>query len=138
MSFIFGFLDVLLTTILLYDTLSLAYQIRKDGESDTKDYVRVCLSWILFLTICNLFTCERKGLFGALIRILFFFAKACVTIPKLGGTLRLYDYLIEKGKAKEWYYTIEGLVKSKLCKGCKCSSANNISDTNEPETTTPS
>ena len=136
MSFFFGFLDMLLTTILLFDTLGLAYQIRKEGEDkcDKKDYVRVCLSWILFLTICNLFTVNGKGYFYAFIRLILFVAKAYVTLPICKGTLKIHEYLIEKEKAKEWYYKIVGFVKSKLSKERSFQDANNIiSETMEPE-----
>ena len=136
MSFFFGFLDMLLTTILLFDTLGLAYVIRKEGEDkcDKKDYVRVCLSWILFLTICNLFTVNGKGYFYAFIRLILFVAKAYVTLPICKGTLKIHEYLIEKEKAKEWYYKIVGFVKSKLSKESSFQDANNIiSETMEPE-----
>ena len=136
MSFFFGFLDMLLTTILLFDTLGLAYVIRKEGEDkcDKKDYVRVCLSWILFLTICNLFTVNGKGYFYAFIRLILFVAKAYVTLPICKGTLKIHEYLIEKEKAKEWYYKIVGFVKSKLSKERSFQDANNIiSETMEPE-----
>ena len=135
MSFFFGFLDMLLTTILLFDTLGLAYVIRKEGEDkcDKKDYVRVCLSWILFLTICNLFTVNGKGYFYAFIRLILFVAKAYVTLPICKGTLKIHEYLIEKEKAKEWYYKIVGFVKSKLSKERSFQDANNIiSETMEP------
>ena len=136
MAFFFGFLDMLLTTILLFDTLGLAYVIRKEGEDkcDKKDYVRVCLSWILFLTICNLFTVNGKGYFYAFIRLILFVAKAYVTLPICKGTLKIHEYLIEKEKAKEWYYKIVGFVKSKLSKERSFQDANNIiSETMEPE-----
>ena len=122
MSFIFGFLDILLAIILLFDTLGLVYQIRKEGEDkcNKNDYIRVCLSWILFLTICNLFTCNGKGYFCAILRIIFFLAKAFVTLPICKGTLKIHDYLIEKEKAKEWFYKIAGLVNEGIKKIILC------------------
>ena len=134
MTFFFGFLDILLTIILLFDTLGLAYQIRKEADKlDKRQYIRVCLSWILFLTICYLFTFNGKGFFYSIIRLLFFFAKAFVVLPICGGTLKIYDYLIEKENAKQLYYSIVGKVKSKLCKEGRCPNVNNISETIEPE-----
>ena len=57
MNFFFGLLDVILLVVMLFDTLGLAYEFRHKGTCDEpKDYVRVCLSWILFLTICSLFS----------------------------------------------------------------------------------
>ena len=43
MTFFFGFLDVLLTTIMLFDTLGLAYQIRTQGPEncEKKEYIRL-------------------------------------------------------------------------------------------------
>ena len=136
MTFVFGLLDVLLTTIMLFDTLGLAYQIRTQGQDkcDKKEYIRVCLSWILFLTICNIFTCNKKGFLGTLFRICFFLAKAFVTLPICKGTLKIYEYLIEKENAKKWYYQFVGPLKDKLCKGSQPPVSNVISETVEPLT----
>ena len=117
MTFFFSLLDVILTTVMLFDTLGLAFQIRKDGSCDTKEYVRVCLSWILFLTICNLFSCNRKGFLGMVIRLIIFLAKASVSLPIVGGTLRIYKYLVEDHNAELLYQKVSGIVKSKLSKG---------------------
>ena len=131
MAFFFGLLDVLLTSIMLFDTLGLAYQLRKQGTCEKDDYLRICLSWILFLTICNLFSCNRKGFLGILVRLIIFLAKAFVTLPITGGTLKIHKYLIEDGNAEKWYKSTKNLIKSKLCKGCKCcsESQNNINET---------
>lgn len=136
MTFLFSLLDVVLTTIMLFDTLGLAYLIRTQGpeKCEKKEYIRVCLSWILFLTICSIFTCNKKGLFGTLLRICFFLAKAYVTLPICKGTLKIYDYLIEKGNAEKWYYQIVGPLKDKVCKGSQPPVSNVISETVEPIT----
>ena len=136
MTFFFDLLDVLLTTILLFDTLGLAYQIKTQGQDkcDKKEYLRVCLSWILFLTICSIFTSNKKGFLGTLLRIAFFLAKAFVTLPICKGTLKIYDYLIEKGNAEKWYYTIVGPLNDKVCKGSQPPVSNVISETVEPLT----
>ena len=123
MTFFFGLLDVILTTVMLFDTLGLAFQFRRDGSCDTKEYIRVCLSWILFLTICNLFSCNKKGFFGVIMRLVIFLAKASVSLPIVGGTLKIYKYLVEDGHAELWYKKISGIVKSKLCKGSQCPSS---------------
>jgi len=119
MTFFFGLLDVVLTAILLFDTIGLAYLIRREGKSDPKEYIRVCLSWILFLTICNLFICNRPGFFGILLRLIFFFAKTFLVIPKANGTLKIYEYLVESGNAERWYNTAVGMIQSKIGKGSK-------------------
>ena len=129
MTFFFGLLDVLLTSILLFDTLGLAYKIRKEGKCEPKEYIRVCLSWILFLTICNLFVCNKQGFFGILLRLIFFIAKAAVTIPKANGTLKIYEYLVESGKAENLYKTLVGKVQSQIGKG----SQTPLSETNKSD-----
>ena len=116
MSFIFGLLDALLTSIMLFDTLGIIYQFRKSSVNP-KEYVRICFSWILFLTICTLFSCSWKGFFGTLIRLLILSAKIYVTIPILGGTNKIHKYLIEDGKGVEYFNKVHGFIKSKLCKG---------------------
>ena len=112
MTLFFGILDILLTTIMLFDTLGLVYQFRKNNTCNEKEYIRVCLSWILFLTISNLFSCEKKGAFGSIIRLIIFFAKLFVVLPILGGTLRFHKYFIEDKNAEKWYQ----FLKAKICK----------------------
>ena len=112
MTLFFGILDVLMTTIMLFDTLGLVYQFRKNNTCSEKEYIRVCLSWILFLTISNLFSCEKKGAFGSIIRLIIFFAKLFVVLPILGGTLRFHKYFIEDKNAEKWYQCL----KTKICK----------------------
>ena len=119
MSFIFGLLDVVLTAVMLFDTLGIIYQFRKNIPVNPKEYIRICFSWILFLAICSLFSCDRKGFFGTLIRLIILFSKIFVTIPKLGGTNKIHQYLIEEGNAEKYYKKVVELIKSKLCKGSK-------------------
>ena len=117
MSFLFSFFDMVLIVIMLFDTLGLIYQFRKTKENVKKeDYIRIYFSWILFLTIYNTFSCSWKGFLGTLIRLILFAAKAYVTIPLCGGSLKLHKILIEDGKAEEYFYKVLNMVKSKLCK----------------------
>ena len=117
MSFLFGFFDMVLIVIMLFDTLGLIYQFRKSKENVKKDdYIRIYFSWILFLTIYSTFSCSWKGFFGTLIRLILFAAKAYVTIPLCGGSLKLHKILIEDGKAEEYFYKVLNMIKSKLCK----------------------
>ena len=121
MSFLFGLCDFLLAGIMLFDTLGLIYQFRKDPSSvNEKEYVRICFSWILFLGIWTLFSCSWKGFFGTLIRLIFLVAKMFVTIPKLGGTNKIHKFLVDDGKGEEYFKKVVELVKSKCCKGCSC------------------
>ena len=102
MSFIFGLLDVVLTAVMLFDTLGIIYQFRKNIPVNPKEYIRICFSWILFLAICSLFSCDRKGFFGTLIRLIILLAKIYETIPIFGGSLKIHKYLIEDGKALQF------------------------------------
>ena len=122
MSFLFTILDLVLTTVLLFDTLGLVYIYRKKGDCDGREYTRVCLSWFLFITISNVLSCNWLGFIGTLVRLLIFAAKVFVTIPLLGGTMKLYNYLIEEKKGEEIYNKIVGIIKSKLCKSCSSES----------------
>ena len=110
MGFLFGLLDCLLTTVLILDTLGLAYQFRKENSTDSKEYVRVCFTWILFLTLCNLLKCEKKGFLGTIIRLLFFGVKAFIALPILGGSLRIYKYLFESGRLELIYKKVKSKV----------------------------
>ena len=120
MTLFFGILDLLLTTILLFDTLGLAYQFRTKNTCEEKEYIRVCLSWILFLSISNLLSCETKGFFGSVFRLIIFLLKLFVVLPILGGTLKVHKFLIEEQRAEKWLE----LIKVKVCKEkCPTSSA---------------
>ncbi len=110
MSFLFGLLDCLLTTVLILDTLGLAYQFRRENTTDSKEYVRVCFTWILFLTICSLLKCEKKGFLGVLIRLIFFGVKAFIALPILGGSLRIYKFLFESGRLELIYKKVKSKV----------------------------
>ena len=140
MSFLVNLVDIVLTLILLFDTLGMIYQFRKyESQVKPKEFIRICFSWILFLTICSLFSCERKGFFGTLIRLIIVGAKVYVTIPLFGGAMKIHKYLIEDGKAIEYYNKVYEIVKSKLCKGAKTLSQSSFpsssftSATTEPE-----
>ena len=139
MSFFFGLLDTLLTAILLFDTLGLIYQFRKSSV-EPKEYTRVCFSWIFFLTIGTLFSCSWKGFFGTLIRLIIFCAKAFVVIPLLGGTNKIYKYLIEDGNGEMYYNKVLNIVKTKLSQGGKSlsdSASTTISEHFKSETAEP-
>ena len=116
MTFFFGLLDIVLTAIVLFDTLSLIYQFRNEGSCDKKEYTRICFTWIIFLSLCNFLSCDRKGFFGTLIRLIIFGMKAFIVLPVLGGTMKIHKYLFEDGNAKKWYKKAEDFIKSKLLK----------------------
>ena len=124
MTFFFGILDVLLTTVMLFDTLGLIYQFRKNNTCSEKEYIRVCLSWILFLTICNLFSYEKKGFFAMMVRLIIFLLKVFVVLPMFGGTLRFHQYFIVDKNAEKWYEFLKG----KICKNNNTISSRSISE----------
>ena len=136
MSFILNLVDIVLTLILLFDTLGMIYLFRKhEGAVKPKEFIRVCFSWILFLTICSLFSCESKGFFGTLIRLIIVAAKVYVTIPLFGGALKIHKYLIDDGKAVEFYNKAYEFIQNKLCKGAKTLSKTNFSSDSYPSAT---
>ena len=130
MTLFFGILDTLLSTIMLFDTLGLVYQFRKNNKCEEKEYIRDCLSWILFLTINNFFSCEKRGFFGSMIRLTIFLAKLFVVLPILGGTLRFHKYFIVDKNAEKWCQ----FLKSKICKNCKDNSSTSNISGNESST----
>ena len=91
--------------------MGLAYQFRTKNTCEDKEYIRVCLSWILFLSISNLFSCETKGFFGTVFRIIIFLSKLFVVLPILGGTLKIYKFLIEEQRAEKWIESIKVKVR---------------------------
>ena len=141
MSIFFTLLDILLILIMLFDTLGLIYLFRQKGISSVKkeEYIRVCFSWLLFLTLYNIFSCNWAGFFGTLIRLIIFGAKAFVTIPLFNGTMKIHKYLIDDGKGKEIFDKIYLNIKSKLCKcdNIRTSNLNSKSDTCYSETVEP-
>ena len=137
---LFTILDFLLIFIMLFDTLGLIYQFRTKAEVKPEDYIRIYSSWILFLILYNLFSCSWKGVFGLLIQLIIFFAKAYVTIPKFKGSLKIHKHLIEDEKGKEYFYKVYGMICSKIEKFGACNKTTqkieeNEGDTLEPERT---
>ena len=131
MSLFFSFLDLLLICIMLFDTLGLIYLFRTNSKVEPKEYIRICFSWIFFLTIFNLFYCNWRGFLGTFIRLLLFAAKAYVTIPIFRGTLKLHNYLIEKKKVNEFINKITGIINSKLCKNYQNNDINSFKTPSE-------
>ena len=64
------------------------------------------------------------GFFGMILRLLIFCVKACIALPILGGTLKVYKFLVEDGNAELYYKKISDLIKSTICKGTECASSN--------------
>jgi len=115
MSFLFGLFDFLLTVILTLDTLSLLNQLKKNNSCDPKDYKRVCFTWIFFLLLKSLTSCNcKQGFLCTAYQFLALCAKAYIVIPLLNGTNTIYNYCIEQGKIQEFAKKGIDFVKSKI------------------------
>ena len=100
MSFLYGLFDFFLMSLITLDTLGLVGQFREKKAPDTKDYTRVCFTWIFFLTLKSFTPTAGEGFFIKLIRILFLLGKVFVVLPLLGGTMMIYNKapeVIKKG-----------------------------------------
>ena len=100
MSLLFGFIDLLLTTLITLDTLGLVGQFRQKKTPDSKDYTRVCFTWILYLTLKSFTPNDGGGTLRKILLLIFLFAKIFVVLPILGGTMLIYNQapqLIKKG-----------------------------------------
>ena len=114
MSIIFSIFDIILTFIMLYDSLGLVYQFRRNIEIQKKDYYRICFSWVLFLTICKIFICDKEGKLGSIIRIIILVLKLFVAIPIFKGTMIIYSKFIENGKLELILNNLINKIISKL------------------------
>ena len=141
MNFIYTILDILITIIMLFDTLGMVYQFRKGQIIQANEYKRICFSWILFLAMCSLLSCESKGLLGKIIRFIILDLKLFVTIPLFNGTMKIYKFLIEDENAEHYFKKIVEKIKKLMHKeeakpSCSERPINNIvSETSKPETT---
>lgn len=116
MSFLFKLFDILLTAVLCFDTLGLVYQFRKSPPTTNTEYLRVIYSWVFFIIICYLFTCNCKGFIGTLINFVILGAKVFVTIPLIGGTMKIHKYLIEDGNLEKYYKKAKEFLETKIPK----------------------
>ena len=78
MSLLFGFIDLLLTTLITLDTLGLVGQFRQKKTPDSKDYTRVCFTWILYLTLKSFTPNDGEGTLRKILLLIFLFAKIFV------------------------------------------------------------
>ena len=116
MSFLFSFFDALLSVILCVDTLTVIYQLRKTENCDTRDYTRICFSWILFFFLQSIFTLGGKGFFWNFLAFVGLVLKIMVVIPKTGITNMIYDKLITQKKGEELFNNAYKFVESKISK----------------------
>lgn len=114
MGFFFYFMDSLLSVVLSLDTLSLIYQLRKENKCDPKDYSRVSLTWILFLSLKTLFTCSGKGFLCNLFGFIGLILKVLIVIPKIGITPKIHKKFIEEKKGEQLIHTAMDFVKNKF------------------------
>jgi predicted Na+-dependent transporter len=100
MSFLYGLIDLILLSLITLDTLGLVGQYNQKKSPESKDYVRVCFTWIFFLTLKSFTPNDGEGYFRKILMLLFLLAKLFVVLPILGGTMLIYNKspeLIQKG-----------------------------------------
>lgn len=100
MSFLYSLIDLILTTLIVLDTLGLVVQYSQKKSADSKDYTRVCFTWLFFLTLKSFTLNDGEGYFRKTLILLFLLAKIFVVLPILGGTMLIYNQapeLIKKG-----------------------------------------
>ena len=117
MSFLSQFAELLLLSVVAFDTLGfIAEQRKNSSKSENKDFVRLCFTWVFFLVLRAL-TCSVccLGYFGSFIGMLAFFGKVYISIPAIGGTETLYSMLIEQNIMKRYLCEAYTMVKSKTC-----------------------
>lgn len=112
MAFIFFLVDTLVLALMILDTLSLLVQIKKTNKSETQDYIRVIFTWIFVLAVRSLTTCSCTGLIANFIKLLGMVAKIYLAVPLLGGSNKLYDFLITQNKGVEYYQKALEIVKA--------------------------
>jgi hypothetical protein len=114
MTFLFNFVEIILLLFSTIDTLGFIAENRKWARTDSKDYLRICFTWIFFLIFraisCN--TCS--GIIGHFYGMLMLLAKLYVTLPVLGGTEKLYDSIVEKNSLPNYIKNIFGNIKSQM------------------------
>lgn len=116
MSFIFGFLDLISALIMIIDNLGLVFQFRRNGTCEKKEYIRICLSWTIFLFLCNMFSCDCKGFFGTVFRLVILAAKVFVTFPLIKGSSIIYKFIVEDGNGEKYYNKACELINAQLQK----------------------
>ena len=126
MSFLYGLVDLLLTSLITLDTLGLVGQFRAKKSPEINDYTRVCFTWIFYLTLKSFTPTAGEGFFRVLIRVIFLLGKIFVTLPLLGGTMMIYN------KAPQAIKQGIDVVKSKM--GAAPSASSPPSSSIRPET----
>lgn len=112
MAFIFFFVDLIVLAFMSLDTLILLNQLRKKDMCDADDYKRVIFTWIFVLTVRSLTCCSCTGLIANFFKLIGTVAKIYLAIPLLGGTNKLYDFLITQNKGEEYYNKAVEVIKT--------------------------
>ena len=116
MSFLCQFAEFLLLSVVALDTLGFVAESRKNSaRSENRDYLRLCFTWVFFLTIrslsCTMSCVTGCGYIGSLFGMLFFSAKVFISIPAIGGTETLYSLLIEQNVMKRYLLDAYHMIK---------------------------
>ena len=96
MTFFFDLGEIVLLCFLTLDTLGYLAEFRKRSNSNLRDYVRICYTWIFFLIFRSVSCSKCSGVIGHFYGMFMLLAKIYVTLPIFKGTEKIYDVLIEK------------------------------------------
>ena len=115
MSFLLNFGELLLLVLVSVDTLGFIAQNRKNpSNSDSKDYLRLCFTWVFFLVIRSLICSSCGGFIGNALYFAAFLAKVYISIPALGGALKLYSVIVEQNALKHYGECAVNMIKAKM------------------------
>jgi hypothetical protein len=114
MAFLLNLVELLLLGIVALDTLGFIAQNRKAPlNSNSKDFTRVCFTWVFFLTLRSLTCASCGGVLGSFYGMLLLLGKAYVSIPLFRGTEKLYNCLIEENAAGHYLRRIVSMIKDR-------------------------
>ncbi len=115
MSFLVNIVDFVITALIALDTIGFLVNLRKNKESNSKDFYRITFTWIVFMVLKSL-SCGCSGTLGFLWNSLVVGLKAFVAIPKTGGAEKLNTLLVEQNLVFQYVKLAVDIVKEKL--GC--------------------
>ena len=115
MSFLLALVDLLLLTVVLYDTLGFIAHNRKDPQnSNQQDYSRICFTWIFYLAVRSVVCSSCTGYMGSFLYLLSIVFKAYISLPVLHGTEKLYNVLIEQNVLRGYFEKLSTTIKDKV------------------------
>ena len=95
MSILVYIVDLLITAVVALDTIGFLVNLRRNKESNPKDFYRLTFTWIVFMVL-KMLSCCSSGSFSFLWNSAVVGLKAFVAIPKTGGAEKLNTILKKK------------------------------------------